>query len=240
MNTGIIPMAPNQLSKPDPVLLKAEPQSLEIDLKRTAIVVVDMQNAYVSKGGMFDLMGWADVSGSWGIIEPIKEVSGAARSKGVKVIYIVTKYSPDLSESGNANSPSWYRGRSLVYREHPEWSDKLLTEGTWGQKVIDALTPEKNDLQVEKYKYSGFFNTSFDIVLRTLDIKYLIFTGVATNICIEATLRDAFYLDYFCILAADATVSIGLPIAKEASINNVKSYYGWVASYSDVVKILQR
>lgn len=96
MSDEVIP-ATTSTSPADVVLLQAEPQPLEVDRQRTAVVVIDMQNGFISKGGMYDLRG-LDISGGQRITEPIKRIIGAARGKGVKVIYIVTVYSPDLHE----------------------------------------------------------------------------------------------------------------------------------------------
>ncbi len=96
-----------------PVLLQAEPEPLEIDLKRTAVVLVDMQNAFVSRGGMFDLWGF-DITGCQRIIEPIKEITSTARAKGIKVIYIAHRYSLDLCETGGPESSHWYKSAKLL------------------------------------------------------------------------------------------------------------------------------
>ena len=239
MSGQITPIPLTPIHVPSPVLIQAEPQPIEIDLNRTAVMVVDMQNAYISKGGMADLLKWSDVSISRSVIDPIRRINEAARGRGMKVIYIATIYSNDLSEVGNPQSPGWYRGRSIAYRHHPEWSDKLVTRGTWGADIIDELKPQKDDLVVEKAKYSAFFGTSLDIVLRTYNIKYLIFTGAGTNICVESTLRDAFYRDYFCVLASDATANLGPPFTQEATLYNVRNYYGWITTANDIITAMK-
>ena len=224
---------------PTPFLLPAEPEGLEIDLKRAAILVVDMQNAFVSNGGLFDLMG-VDILLAQKIIEPIRMVTSTARAKGVKVIYIAHRYSPDLRESGGPNFPSWHKGGSLrLYREHPEWRDKLLIRGTWGADVIDALKPQESDIIVEKPTFSAFFGTNLDIILRTYDLKYLVFVGTATNICVEASIRDAFYLGYFPILISNAAANIGPPLTQEATIFNIKCVYGWVTTTDNIIKAME-
>ncbi len=91
--------------------LIAEPQPLQIDLTRTGFIVVDMQNAFVKKGGMFDRWGM-DVSSNQTVIEPIQRITNSARSKECKVIYIAHRYSPDLREGGNPLSVN----RSVRYR----------------------------------------------------------------------------------------------------------------------------
>lgn len=221
----------------EPVVLEAEPKPLEIDLQRMAVMVIDMENAFVSKGGLFDLLGF-DLSNNQKCIEPIRKVNSAARAKGVKVIYVAHRLSPDLREIG-PNSPYWYRGESLSYREHPEWRDKLTVRGTWGAEIIDELKPQAGDIVVEKQRYSAFFATNLDMILRTHNIKYLAFAGVTISICVEASLRDAFYLEYFPILISDAAATPGPPFRQDAVISNVKSCYGWVTTSANLAKAME-
>jgi hypothetical protein len=100
----------------------AEPERVDIDLQRTAVIVIDMQNAFISKGAMFDLRGF-DVTPNQKIIEPIKRICNAARAKGVKVIYIAHVLSPDLREVG-PDSSFWYKS-GKIYREDPKRSSSF-------------------------------------------------------------------------------------------------------------------
>lgn len=217
--------------------LAAEPESIDVDLARTSVIVVDMQNAFVSKGGMFDLMGY-DVAPNQKIIEPIKIICSAARGKGVKVIYIAHVLSDDLHEVGPGSS-FWYKEPLKTYRENPEWRDKILFRGTWGAEIVDALRPEKGDIFVEKARFSAFFGSNLDVVLKTYDIKHLIFVGVATNVCVEASIRDAGHLGYFPILVSDGVMNAGPPFTQDATIFNVKTVYGWVTDSDNILKIFK-
>ena len=229
----------DQPSVPELVRLEAEPEPLEIDLRRTAVMVIDMQNAFVKKGGMFDLWG-QDISGGQRIIEPIKRINGAAREKDCKVIYTVAAYSPDLHETGGPSSPGWHRNKNLItYRESPELRDKLTVRGTWGADIIEELRPQEDDIVVEKQKFSAFFGTNLDIILKTFNIKFIAFSGVATNICVEATLRDAYYLEYFPILISDACSNAGPPFTQEATIYNIKFIHGWVTTAENFIGALK-
>ena len=96
-----------------PTMIQAEPEPIEIDLQNTAIIVIDMQNAFVSKGGFFDLTG-ADVSQCQKTIKPIKEITSAARARQIKVIYVAFRYSPDLREMGNPSLPYWYKEAGFI------------------------------------------------------------------------------------------------------------------------------
>ena len=227
-------------SPQDMLSLPAEPQPVEINIKRTAVIVVDMQNAFVKEGGLFHRWGM-DVLANQTIIAPIKQVSRCSKGAGLKVIYIAHRYSPDLREGGNPVSVNQIRSVSLrYYREFPEMKDKSIIRDTWGAAIIDELKPQEGDILVEKPRYSAFFSTDLDIILRTYDLKYLIFTGVATNTCVEHSIRDAYNLEYLPILVSDATMNSGPPFLKEATLFNIKLNYGWVTSAGNVMDLFGR
>jgi ureidoacrylate peracid hydrolase len=218
--------------------VEAEPESIEIDLIKTAIIVVDMQNAFMSRGGYFDLIG-VDTSATQKIVEPCKKIIQLAREKGAKIIYLQMGYSPDLSDAGPPGSPIFRKSGGLnFFREHPELKDKLYFYGTWGAEIIEALKPQQEDMVIKKQKYDGFMGTNLDIILRTFGIKYLVFLGVATNVCVESTLRHAFFLDYFPILVSDTVSQKGSHVTQEATILNVQSTFGWVTDATRVIKAI--
>src|SRR2546426_12650778 len=84
--------------------LDAKPGPIEVELTKSAVVVVDMQNAFASKGGMLDIAG-ADISDAPRVVGSIKTVVHAARQAGVPVVYVQMGYKPDLSNSGGPKSP---------------------------------------------------------------------------------------------------------------------------------------
>lgn len=220
------------------VMLKAEPEAIELDVRKTAVIVIDMQNAYVSKGGMLDLQG-IDVSNAPKIIEPIDRINSVVREKGCKVIWIVTAHPLDMSHTGGPNTAIWYKdtARNLVI-QHPDWRDKLTYRKTWGADIVEGLKVEKGDTIFEKMRHSGFFQTNLDTILKTYNIKYLLFTGTATNMCVEATIRDAYYLGYFPILVSDATASSGPPFMQDAAIFNITACLGWVTTSENIIKAI--
>jgi ureidoacrylate peracid hydrolase len=217
------------------VRIETEPEPIDIDLERSAIVIVDMQNAFVAKGGMFDVRGF-DVTPIQKMIDPIKKICDKARQKKIKVIYIVHVLSPDLREVG-PDSSFWYKSVKF-YREDPHWQDKFIVRGTWGAEIVDALEPREGDLIVEKPRFSAFFGTNLDTILKTHNLKYLFFTGCATNICIEASIRDAANLGYFPVLVSDASVNNGPPFMQDSTIFNVKLCFGWVTDTEKLLRVI--
>ena len=210
------------------VHLEAEPKPLEVDLARLAILVIDMQNAFASKGGMFDLWGF-DISAVPEVVRVIHQTLAAARKNDIKIIYVAHRLSPDLREVGPLSPFSANNTVVESFHEKPETRDKILLSGTWGAEIIDELKPQSTEIIIEKRRYSAFMGTDLDMILRTYDIKYLAFLGVTTNICVESSLRDAHHREYFPILISDGTSAPKVSM-KEATINNVKQVFGWVTT----------
>lgn len=228
------------VSRAGSVLIKAEPAPLEIEPRRTALVIIDMQNSFTMKGGLFDMAG-SDLSEVPGVVASIKRLAPAVRKAGGKVVYVVHIYSPDLHESGAPDSASVVKsGIMKISRERPGLRDKLAIRGCWGAEVVPEIAPGPGDVIVEKFRHSGFYETNLETTLRTLNARYLLFAGTELSMCVEATIRDAFYRGYFCILVADAAVSsASLPFRREATTYNVSRSLGWVTTSADVVRALK-
>jgi ureidoacrylate peracid hydrolase len=218
--------------------LDAKPGAVEVDLTKSAVVVVDMQNAFASKGGMLDIAG-ADISDAPRVVRSIKTVLDAARQAGVLVVYVQMGYKPDLSNSGGPDSPNWHKELAMhLMNCRPELKGKLLTEGTWDFAIVDDLKPAPRDLVVLKTRYSGFAGTTLDSQLRTRGIRYLFFAGIATNVCVESTLRDAYFQDYWPILIADSAMPAGPASMHEATLFNVENFFGWTVRAEEFLRIV--
>lgn len=217
-----------------PVELPAEPASLALDLDRTAVLVVDMQNAFASPGGMLDLAG-IDVRPARDAVLNARLVCEAARRAGVPVIYLTIGYPPDLSTAGGPDSPNPQKELALcLMRERPELRGKLLTFGTWDFAIVDELAPKPGEVVIVKSRYSGFAGTSLDAVLRSRGVRALLMVGIASNVCVESTLRDAYFLEYWPVMVADATMPAGSREIQAATEYNVRTFFGWVAKAEDV------
>jgi ureidoacrylate peracid hydrolase len=215
-----------------------KPEPLKADPERSAVIVVDMQNAFASRGGMFDLSG-VDISGARRVIAVLQQTLDKAREAGMKVVYLQMGYDARLTTSGGPDSPNWHKELALLLmRKRPELKGKVLTEGQWDWEVVEELKPHAEDLVVNKTRYSGFYGTPLDSMLRTRGIKTLFFTGIATNVCVESTLRDAFFLDYWPVLLHDATMQAGPPLLQQATVQNVENYLGWTLTTPEFMQTL--
>jgi ureidoacrylate peracid hydrolase len=221
------------------VSLPTRPEALVIDPKKAAVMVVDMQNAFATPGGLLDLAGH-DISGAPAVVNTIRSVLEAARAGGVTIVYLQTGYKPDLSNGGGDTSPNPRKETALcLMRARPELKGQLLVEGTWDFQIVDELAPTPGDLVVLKTRYSGFARTTLDEQLRERGIQYLFFVGIATNVCVESTLRDAYFHEYWPILVTDGAMQAGPPAAHAATIFNVESFFGWTLSARELQDALR-
>lgn len=219
-------------------VLTAIPETIDLDIKRTAVIVVDMQNAFATKGGMFDLAGH-DISGAQPVIAANKRLLEAARRAGAKVVYLQMTYKPDLSDAGGPASPNYHKEFGLVMmRNRPELAGTLLIEDTWDWQIVDELAPQPGDRVVRKSRYSGFWGTGLDSYLRSENIRYLLFTGIATNVCVESTARDAFFCEYWPILVEDAMNHAGPDFTRQATLWNFEHLFGWITDTDKSIEAL--
>jgi len=213
--------------------LPARPEALRLMPSETAVVVIDMQNAYASPGGYVDLAGF-DISGAASVIGRIATVLETARGAGVPVIYLQNGWDPDYLEAGGPGSPNWHKSNALkTMRARPELAGQLLARGGWDYDLVDALKPKPGDITLAKTRYSAFFNSQLDSVLRARGIRNIVFVGIASNVCVESTLRDGFHLEYFGVMLEDATHHLGPDYVRDATIYNVEKFFGWVSTVAD-------
>lgn len=217
----------------DAVILPARPEPIRIDPATTAVVVIDMQNAYASPGGYVDLAGF-DISGAASVIARVAQVLDTARGAGVQVIYLQNGWDADYAEAGGPGSPNWHKSNALkTMRARPDLQGKLLARGGWDYELVEALAPQPGDIRVHKTRYSAFFNSQLDSVLRSRGIRTIVFVGIASNVCVESTLRDAFHLEYFSVMLEDATHHLGPDFIHQATIYNIETFFGWVSNVAD-------
>ena len=192
--------------------LTARPEAITFDPQQSALIVVDMQNAYATPGGYLDLAGF-DVSTTRPVIANIQTAVTAARAAGMLIIWFQNGWDEQYVEAGGPGSPNFHKSNALkTMRKQPQLQGKLLAKGSWDYQLVDELVPQPGDIVLPKPRYSGFFNTPLDSILRSRGIRHLVFTGIATNVCVESTLRDGFFLEYFShILCSYRLRSLTMP-----------------------------
>ena len=234
---------PAHAQAPQRGTLNAKPQPIHVDPAKTAVIVVDMQNDFGSKGGMFDRAG-IDISGIQRAVAPTARVLDAARKAGIHVVYLKMAYRPDMSDLGTSESVNRVRHLRLGVGQAVTAPDgtpsRVLIRDTWNSDIVDELKPHAKDTVIYKTRFSGFYRTDLDDVLRTRGVTHLIVTGCTTSICVESTVRDAMFRDYLCVLLEDCMsepIGSGLPRSNhEASLLSTEVLLGWVSDSPSFVK----
>ncbi|MDF9839753.1 MULTISPECIES: isochorismatase family cysteine hydrolase [unclassified Paenibacillus] len=193
-----------------------------LSLESTALIIVDVQNDFCHEDGACARMG-RDVKGAQAIVPSIQLLIGECRERGVPVIFIQMTQEPHtLSEAWNMRPrPAGTEGIAVTQRN------------SWGADFY-KLTPKPDDIIVEKHRYSAFIGTQLDLILRTMNIKSLLVTGVATNVCVESTARDGFMLDYHVTVVKDACAGYS-PELHEATFGNVTAHFGRVLETGEIL-----
>ena len=223
----------------------ARPDPLTFEASGTAVVVVDMQNDFGADGGMFDRAG-IPISGIRSVVAPTARVLAAARAAGIQVVYLTMQFEPDLSDAGGPDAPNLAIHRRLGLGDPIQAPDgrggRILVRDTWNTEILSELSPEDGDIVVAKHRFSGFFETDLDAILKERGITSLVFTGCTTSVCVESTLRDAFFRDYRCLLLEDCCAEpIGGDLERsnhDASVLTIQLLFGWVSDSSRFVSAL--
>src|SRR5438128_1710573 len=244
--SGELQATPPSEPKTGSVTLDAKPEPIAVDPARTAVIVVDMENDFAAKGGMFDRAG-ADISGAQKAIAPTAKVLAAARATGMKIIYLRMAYQPDLSDLGAPDSVNRTRhlkfGVGQTIRAPDGRESRILIRDNWGTDIVNELKPQSGDITIYKTRFSGFYQTDLDATLKKLGLKYLIMAGVTTSICVDSTVRDAMFRDYLCVLLKDCmSEPIGSDLPRtnhEASLLTAEVLLGWVSDSDRFLKAMQ-
>jgi len=218
---------------------------MAIEPSRTAVIVVDMQNDFGAEGGMFERAG-IDIAPIQATVGPTARVLAAARHAGMTVIYLKMELRPDLSDAGGPASPNWLKHQRLAIGETvtaPDGTEsRILIRETWNTQILPELAPRAGDIVISKQRYSGFYGTDLDVILKSLGINHLVFTGCTTSVCVESTLRDAMFRDYRCLVLSDCVAEpIGNGLVRtnhEASLLVIERLFGWVSDSSALLDAL--
>lgn len=212
------------------VQIQARPEPTELDTNRTAVIVIDMQNAFGSPGGMFDKAG-VPISSIQAAVAPTRATVDAARRAGLPIIFVKMGFRSDLADLGADDGPN------ARFLGHLGVGDGALERDTWATDVVEDLTARDDDVIVWKTRFSAFYKTELDEFLKKSGITHLIVTGCTTSICVESTVRDAFFLDYHCLVLEDCTAEpMGAGLTRsnhDATMLLFERIFGSVSTSSD-------
>lgn len=215
---------------PRPVTVQTEGKRVTLDLARSAIIVVDMQNDFCHPDGWLAHIG-VDVAPARTPIAPLQELLPALRGHDVPVIWLNwgnrpdrLNLSPSLLHVYKPSGTGVGLGDAL-----PGSGARVLERGSWSSAIVDELAVDGGDIQVAKYRMSGFHDTELDSILRNLGVTTLMFAGVNADQCVLCTLQEANFRGYDCLLLADCSATTSPEYCMAATIYNVRQCFGFVA-----------
>jgi nicotinamidase-related amidase len=211
--------------------LAAQPQDLVVDLNKSALLIVDMQNDFCTKGGWLDSKG-IDVSPNRKPVEPLRRLVGRFREQSVPVVWVnwgvrkdLLNIFPSLRHAHNVTGGEVNLGDPV-----PGTRSEVLRLGSWGAEVVDEIHPGEGDIQVIKHRFSGFWDTELDSILKNLGIKTLFIGGVNMDQCVMTTLEDASFLGYDVVLVEDGTATTSPDYCVKATLYNVRLLFGFTTT----------
>jgi nicotinamidase-related amidase len=226
------------MSPPRQATFKAQPQDIRVDLNRTAVIIVDMQNDFCAPGGWLDALD-LDLSGIHDIYPRVRAVADDARARGLPVIWLgfgtredranlppVIRY-PYVRVGGGIGLGDLVQGKG---RAEPH---KVLEKGSWGARFVEELGARDTDIFVDKHRISGFWDTPLDSILRNLDIKTVAFMGVNSDECVFATLIDGSFHGYDTIMIEDGCATCSPPSCHESALYQVRFCFGFTVTAED-------
>jgi len=216
-------------------IVKAEPYDYEFVPEETALLIIDMQNDFVNPGGFGEFLG-NDVSLLRRVINPIKSVlENVRRTNVIKVIHTREGHRPDLSDCPISKRK---RGNLKVGIGDMGPMGRVLIRGFKGHDIIDELRPMDGEPIIDKPGKGSFYATDLHLILQNWGIKYLIVTGVTTEVCVHTTVREANDRGYECLVLEDCVGSY-FPEFQEVGIKMIKAQggiFGWVTKSEEFIK----
>lgn len=198
------------------------------------LIIVDMQNGFVSKEGSYDKLGM-NIHNYHQAIPKIKRLISFCRAENIPIFYTEAIREPsgiDLLLNIHNILPR-AREERLQNKKIP-----ICIRDSWDAQIIDEIKPTSADHIILKRRDSAFQDTELRVWLQSINVNTLIFCGIDTSICVETSLRDAFNLGYDVILVSDATAS-GKIKHYETTIERVRDYYGIVIKTSGLEKMVR-
>jgi nicotinamidase-related amidase len=225
--------------------IKALPQNIIIDLKRTALIVIDMQNEFCSPDGWLAAMG-ADVSGAKAPVGPINSMTAALRTRGVPIIWVNwglrqdrMNLSPGTQHTFNPTGCGAGLCDPTKRPSDPSGGEyRVLQKDSWGAAITDGMDVAQSDIFVDKHRLSGFWDTPLDSILRNLAIRTVLISGINADQCVYSTLVDANFHGYDTVMVEDAVATTSPSFCLEATLYNVRFCMGFTVKSQDLIASL--
>jgi nicotinamidase-related amidase len=216
--------------------IEAEPYEYELEPKKCALLIIDMQRDFLEPGGFGEMLG-NDVSQLRRTIEPNKALLAAWRAAGLQVMHTREGHRPDLTDLPPAKK---VRGRSAKTIGDDGPMGRILVRGEAGHDIISELYPLPSEPVIDKPGKGAFFATDLHAILQNRGITQLVVTGVTTEVCVNTTVREANDRGYDCLVPEDCVGSY-FPEFQEMGLKMIKAQggiFGWVSHSSKIIAAL--
>jgi nicotinamidase-related amidase len=227
----------NTVTKPGKVTIEAEPAPIEVDLARTALVIIDMQRDFLEPGGFGETLG-NEVARLQAAVKPIGAVLNLARKRGMFIIHTREGHRPDLSDAPPAKLE---RGAPSKRIGDPGPMGRILVRGEPGHDIVPELYPLASEPIVDKPGKGSFHATDLHQLLQSKGITDLIVCGVTTEVCVHTTVREANDRGYRCVVPGDCCASY-FPEFHEMGLRMIKAQggiFGWVTDSRKVLAAIE-
>lgn len=192
--------------------------------EKSVLLVIDMQNDFLLEGALIEVPQARE------ILPRIEELIRICRETGVPVIYTVHMHHPDLVLN------------PLELKMWPDLEKGGLRQGSKEAQICEEIAPLPGEIIIKKRRFSAFYNTELDTVLRNIRgpnvVDTVIICGVVTNICCESTARDAFFRDYKVVFGSDINVAFAED-DHQATLRNIENVFGRVMDCTSVISALK-
>ena len=238
ISEGGVDISRNNYCRPAFLTLKAKPANVKIDLHKTAIIIIDMQNDFCSDGGYLAKIG-VDCSSPQALIPKINALLKQTRQQNTPIIWVNWAVRADmLNIPASIPHLHMYKMNNNSQSHIDFMKDKGgwgTLQGSWGAEIVAGLDTKEQDIYVAKHRFSGFFNTELDQILRNMGITSLFFAGLATDICVYATLQDAAFLGYDVLMLEDLVATGSPDFCVAATKHHVQQLFGFTILSTDLI-----
>jgi ureidoacrylate peracid hydrolase len=183
--------------------------------KKTALLVIDMQNDFVEEGAIIEVKGIRNR------ITQFKEFINKMREKGITIIYTRHIYEPETDP--------------ISVKMFGEKVEKALSEGSYDSEINQNITPNKKDIIIKKRRYDAFIGTELELILKAKEIENLIITGTMTNICCESTARTAMMKGFNVLFTSDLTFTSDRELHLN-TLKNISTHFGKVMTSEEIFR----